>query len=129
MAIHEDARDGLVHAREDGRTHGDVGYKVTVFSWTRAEPSVTVSGSSQVGAVGEAHPSMTSEKRAHRMTGVSAWRWVVERRTEVDGPMWTHSAPCCIMRLISLLRSPKLLAKTEGEIIGRGDAIFLGCSD
>ena len=40
-----------------------------------------------------------------------------------DGPMWTHSAPCFIMRLISLLRSPKLDARTEGEMIGRGEAM------
>lgn len=34
--------------------------------------------------------------------------------------MWTHSAPCSIIRLISLDKFPRSLARTEGEMIGRG---------
>lgn len=30
VAVHEDVRDGFVHAREDGRTQRDVGHKVSV---------------------------------------------------------------------------------------------------
>ena len=39
-----------------------------------------------------------------------------------SAPMWTHSAPQCIMRLISFPRSAKLEARTEGETIARGEA-------
>lgn len=37
--------------------------------------------------------------------------------------MWTHSAPCFIMRLISFDRSPKFDASTDGAIIARGELI------
>jgi len=40
--------------------------------------------------------------------------------------MWTHSAPQCIMRLISLPRSAKLLARTEGETMARVDEAMVG---
>lgn len=30
VTVHEHARDVLVHAREDWRSHGDVGHKVTI---------------------------------------------------------------------------------------------------
>lgn len=36
--------------------------------------------------------------------------------------MCTHCAPQCIMRLISLPRSAKLLARTEGETMAWGGA-------